>query len=74
MRIENVSSGGKAVKFQARNVDGDHHLGTSTEAKEGEKVFVWRNDTGRTITVQFKADADDAVNTTCNARAHITRD
>jgi len=73
VRVKNVSSGGKTVWFRARNVDGDHLLGQSQDAKPGDKVFVWRNDTGRTINIQFEAEASGTVNTVCNARAYITR-
>lgn len=72
VRVKNVSSGGKAIRFQARNVSGNHLLGTSAKANQHRTVFVWRNDTGRRITIEFRADADGRVNTICNARAYVT--
>jgi hypothetical protein len=72
VRVTNVSSGGKSVRFRAKNTAGDHLLGTSGWALPGQKVFVWRNDTGRTINIEFEADANALVHVTCNARAFIT--
>lgn len=73
VRVKNVSSGGKDIRFRLHNTAGNHLLATSTLASPGEIVFVWRNDTGRTINVEFTADAAGWTTVTSNARAHVTR-
>jgi hypothetical protein len=72
VRAKNVSSGGKAVIFKLYRLSDNRLLATSVAALPGQKVFVWRNDTGRAVRVQFRADAPTIVRVTCNARAYIT--
>ncbi|HEU5471086.1 MAG TPA: hypothetical protein VFV67_10565 [Actinophytocola sp.] len=69
VRVENTSSGGKDVKFFLYNRDGHHRLGqTAWVSPASGRKLIWRNDTRRTIRVEFEADAKGLTNVTCNAR------
>jgi len=73
VRVENVSSGNKAVKFFLYNRNGHHLLGeTASVSPAAGKKLIWRNDTSQTIAVEFEAQANAGVNVTCNAKWHET--
>jgi hypothetical protein len=72
VRVTNVSSGGQRVIFKLYTVPRHRLLATSVPARPGQKVFIWRNDTGHRVRVQFEADSPTLARVVCNARAHIT--
>ena len=74
LRIGLTSAGGRTVRFRAYNVDGDHKLGeTGNMTAGGDRELVWRNDTGRSILVEMKADLQGLTGeVNVNARVHVT--
>lgn len=73
VRVKNTttSSTGSEVRFRLYNTDGNHLLGTSVAAGQDEVAFIWRNDTDRTINVEFTAEVIGN-GSLCSARAFVT--
>ncbi|GAA4554593.1 hypothetical protein GCM10023192_89450 [Amycolatopsis samaneae] len=74
VRVTNVSSTARNVRFRLVDAANGYRLGETDPTPEGRQVLVWQNFTAGTVAVEFEANVQGRDPVRVRARIHVGND